>query len=121
MLGRIGSGKSTVLRLLAGLYQPTEGMVEADGIDLRQIDPADYRARVGFVSQDPRLFNGTLRDNVLLDRPTADPARLAEVARLTGLDRLVAATRRAGTCRWARPARCCRAASASWWRWRAAW
>lgn len=90
VLGRIGSGKSTVLRLLAGLYLPSEGQVEADGIDLRQIDPADYRARVGFVAQDPRLFNGTLRDNVLLDRPSADPARLPEVARLTGLDRLVA-------------------------------
>jgi ATP-binding cassette subfamily C protein LapB len=89
ILGRIGSGKSTVLRLLAGLYLPTEGQVEADSIDLRQIDPADYRARVGFVSQDPRLFNGTLRDNVLLDRPAADPARLADVARLTGLDRLI--------------------------------
>ena len=90
ILGRIGSGKSTVLRLLAGLYQPSAGQVEVDGIDLRQIDPADYRARVGFVAQDPRLFNGTLRDNVLLDRPTADPARLGDVARLTGLDRLVA-------------------------------
>ena len=89
VLGRIGSGKSTVLRLLAGLYLPTEGQVEVDGIDLRQIDPADYRARIGFVAQDPRLFNGTLRDNVLLDRPSADPARLGEVARLTGLDRLV--------------------------------
>ncbi len=89
VLGRIGSGKSTVLRLMAGLYQPAEGHVEVDGIDLRQIDPADYRARVGFVAQDPRLFNGTLRDNVLLDRPSADPARLVEVARLTGLDRLV--------------------------------
>lgn len=89
MLGRIGSGKSTVLRLLAGLYHPSQGMVEADGIDLRQIDPADYRARVGFVAQDPRLFNGTLRDNVLLDRASADPGRLQEVAALTGLDRLV--------------------------------
>ena len=89
VLGRIGSGKSTVLRLLAGLYQPTEGQVEVDGMDLRQIDPADYRARVGFVAQDPRLFNGTLRDNVLLDRATADPARLAEVAQQTGLDRLI--------------------------------
>jgi len=89
VLGRIGSGKSTVLRLLAGLYQPTEGHVEVDGIDLRQIDPADYRVKVGFVSQDPRLFTGSLRDNVLLDRPSADPARLAEAARLTGLDRLV--------------------------------
>lgn len=89
ILGRIGSGKSTVLRLLAGLYRPTEGMVEADGIDLRQIDPADFRARVGFLAQDPRLFKGTLRDNVLLERPAADPARLGEIARLTGLDRLV--------------------------------
>ncbi len=89
ILGRIGSGKSTVLRLLAGLYLPTEGQVVVDGIDLRQIDPADYRARVGFVSQDPRLFHGTLRENVLLDRPAADPARLADVARLTGLERLV--------------------------------
>ncbi len=90
VLGRIGSGKSTILRLLAGLYRPSEGMVEVDGMDLRQIDPADFRARVGFVGQDPRLFHGTLRDNVLLDRPTADPSRLAEVARLTGLDRVVA-------------------------------
>lgn len=89
ILGRIGSGKSTVLRLLAGLYLPTEGQVESDHIDLRQIDPADYRARVGFVAQDPRLFNGTLRDNVLLDRSAADPSRLGEVAHLTGLDRLV--------------------------------
>lgn len=91
ILGRIGSGKSTVLRLLAGLYQPTEGMVEVDGMDLRQIDPDDYRVRVGFLSQDPKLFKGTLRDNVLLDRRTADPGRLGEVAKLTGLDRVVSA------------------------------
>ncbi len=90
ILGRIGSGKSTVLRLLAALYQPVEGMVQADGIDLRQIDPADFRARVGFVSQEPRLFNGSLRENVLMGRPNIDATQLAQVARLTGLDRLVA-------------------------------
>lgn len=90
ILGRIGSGKSTVLRLLAGLYQPTEGRVEADGVDLRQIDPADFRAAVGFVSQEPRLFAGTLRENVLLGRADADAQRLQAVAQLTGLDRLVA-------------------------------
>jgi ATP-binding cassette subfamily C protein LapB len=90
ILGRIGSGKSTVLRLLGGLYQPTEGMVEVDGIDLRQVDPAEYRARVGFVSQEPRLFLGTLRDNVLMGRAHLDAARLVEVAKLTGLDRVVA-------------------------------
>lgn len=90
ILGRIGSGKSTVLRLLAGLYQPTEGMVDVDGIDLRQIDPADFRVRVGFVSQEPRLFNGTLRENVLLGRASADASHLPEVAKLTGLDRVAA-------------------------------
>jgi len=90
ILGRIGSGKSTILRLMAGLYQPSEGMVEVDGIDLRQLDPADYRQRVGFVSQEPRLFNGTLRENVTMGRPHIDSERLAEVARVTGLDRVVA-------------------------------
>ncbi|MDT8998834.1 type I secretion system permease/ATPase [Paucibacter sp. APW11] len=90
VLGRIGSGKSTVLRLLAGLYQPTEGMVEVDGLDLRQVDPAEFRLHVGFVSQEPRLFHGSLRDNVLMGRPNIDAARLVEVARLTGLDRVVA-------------------------------
>ena len=90
VLGRIGSGKSTVLRLLAGLYQPTEGMVDVDGIDLRQVDPAEFRAKVGFVSQEPRLFHGSLRDNVLMGRAHIDAARLVEVARLTGLDRVVA-------------------------------
>ncbi len=90
ILGRIGSGKSTVLRLLASLYQPSEGRVLADGVDLRQIDPADFRAKVGFVSQEPRLFNGTLRDNVLMGRAGIDTLQLAHVARLTGLDRMVA-------------------------------
>lgn len=89
VLGRIGSGKSTVLRMLAGLYQPTEGMVEVDGIDLRQVDPAEFRSKVGFVSQEPRLFHGTLRDNVLMGRHV-DAQRLVEVAKLTGLDRVVA-------------------------------
>ncbi len=90
VLGRIGSGKSTVLRLLGGLYQPTEGLVEVEGIDLRQVDPAEYRAHVGFVSQEPRLFHGSLRDNVLMGRGDVDAARLVEVAKLTGLDRVVA-------------------------------
>ncbi|NML14879.1 type I secretion system permease/ATPase [Azohydromonas caseinilytica] len=91
ILGRIGSGKSTVLRILAGLYEPTQGRVEVDGIDLRQLDRADFRTQVGFVSQEPRLFKGTLRDNVTMGRPGIDAAALTEVAQLTGLDRVVAA------------------------------
>jgi len=89
ILGRIGSGKSTILRLIGGLYLPSEGTVEVDGIDLRQIDPNDFRVRVGYVPQDSRLFNGTLRDNVLLGRASADATRLAAVAKLTGLSRVV--------------------------------
>lgn len=88
ILGKIGSGKSTILRLLGGLYQPTDGLVEVDNIDLRQIDPGDFRAQVGFVSQDPRLFQGTLKENILMGRPHADAGELIDVARLTGLDKM---------------------------------
>ncbi len=88
ILGRIGSGKSTILRLVAGLYRPSDGMVDVDGVDLRQLDPSDFRAGVGYVPQDSRLFNGTLRDNVLLGRASADPTRMVAVAKLTGLARV---------------------------------
>ncbi|MEY4766260.1 MAG: hypothetical protein RI907_2933 [Pseudomonadota bacterium] len=91
VLGKIGSGKSTILRLLAGLYQPTEGFTEVDGVDLRQVDLADFRTQVGFVSQSPKLFHGSLRDNVMLGRVHADPGHFMEVARQTGLDRIAAA------------------------------
>lgn len=91
LLGKIGSGKSTILRLLGGLYQPTEGFVEVDGIDMRQIDPADFRSHVGFVSQEPRLFNGSIKDNVFLGRSVADPDFFLEVADLTGLSKIAAA------------------------------
>ena len=91
ILGKIGSGKSTILRMLGGLYQPTDGFVEVDGLDLRQIDSADFRTHVGFVSQEPKLFQGSLRENVMLGRPHADPNAFMEVARLTGLDRIAAA------------------------------
>ena len=88
ILGRIGSGKSTILRLVAGLYRPSEGLVDVDGVDLRQLDPGDFRASVAYVPQDSRLFNGTLRDNVLLGRASADASRLVAVAKLTGLARV---------------------------------
>jgi len=91
ILGKMGSGKSTILRLMGGLYQPSEGMVEVDGIDLRQIDPVDYRSHVGFVAQDPRLFTGSLRDNILMGRTHADPRLLVSVMQFTGLDKVAAA------------------------------
>jgi ATP-binding cassette subfamily C protein LapB len=92
LLGRTGSGKSTLLRLGAGLYAPTAGMVRVDGIEARQLDPAELRSVVGLMSQDPRLFLGTLRENLDIarsDRP-ADDARLVHVMRVLGLDAMVA-------------------------------
>jgi ATP-binding cassette subfamily C protein LapB len=90
ILGRIGSGKSTLLRLLSSLYLPTNGSVYADGIDLRQIDPADVHHNVGLVTQDCRLFYGTLRDNLKIAAPHASTERILSVCRTTGLDAVVA-------------------------------
>jgi ATP-binding cassette subfamily C protein LapB len=89
-VGRIGSGKSTVLRLVAGMYQPLEGQVQLDGLDIRQIDPVDLRAQMGFVTQDLRLFRGTLRDNILLGRKNANWDAFVSVVKLTGLDQIAA-------------------------------
>jgi ATP-binding cassette, subfamily C, bacterial LapB len=88
-VGRVGSGKSTTLRLMMGLYQCTSGSVLLDGTDLQQIDPADVRRNIGFVSQDVQLFFGTLRENLTLGAPLADDDAMLAAARIAGLDRLV--------------------------------
>jgi ATP-binding cassette subfamily C protein LapB len=85
ILGRVGSGKTTLQRLIVGLYQPTEGSVLVDGIDLRQIDPAELRRQVGYVSQDVTLFYGTLRDNLTMAMPTADDAAVLAAADRGGI------------------------------------
>jgi len=90
ILGRIGSGKSTLLRVMARLYQPVKGQISADGLDVNQIDPADWRKAVGFVGQDARLFYGTLRENVMIGRPDATANELLRVLNLTGLDQVAA-------------------------------
>jgi ATP-binding cassette subfamily C protein LapB len=68
ILGRNGSGKSTILRLMLGLYQPTAGSVFIDNADLRQLDPAQVRRSAGYVQQDITLFYGSLRDNIRMGR-----------------------------------------------------
>jgi ATP-binding cassette subfamily C protein LapB len=87
-VGKIGSGKSTLLRMIAGLYQPIEGQVKIDGLDIRQIDPVDFRNNIGYVTQDLRLFRGTLRENIFLGRPAATMDAFHEVVALTGLDKI---------------------------------
>ncbi len=85
LIGRVGSGKSTIERLIMGLYRPTEGAVLLDGIDLRQLDPADVRRNLGYVSQDVTLFYGTLRDNITFGLPYADDSAVVAAAELSGL------------------------------------
>jgi ATP-binding cassette subfamily C protein LapB len=72
LLGRIGSGKSSLKKLIMGLYQPTEGEVLVDGIDVRQLDLGELRQQIGHVSQDVTLFYGSLRENIVLAHPMAD-------------------------------------------------
>jgi len=86
ILGRIGSGKSTLLRMMARLYAPVEGQMFTDGLDVEQIDLADWRKAVGYVGQDARLFHGSLRENVMIGRPEASADEFLRVMRLTGLD-----------------------------------
>src|SRR3546814_12735049 len=69
MLGRIGSGKSTVARMMMGLYEPMEGAILFDGTDIRQVDPADLRRNIGYVSQDNYLFFVSVRDHISFGAP----------------------------------------------------
>jgi ATP-binding cassette subfamily C protein LapB len=89
LIGKVGSGKSTIQRLIMGLYQPTEGAVLLDGIDLRQLDPADVRRNLGYVSQDVTLFYGTLRDNITFGLPYADDSAVLAAAELAGMANFV--------------------------------
>lgn len=85
ILGRVGSGKTTLQKLILGLYQPTEGAVLVDGIDLRQLDPAELRRNIGYVPQDITLFFGSLRDNLTISSPAADDAAVLNAAEVGGI------------------------------------
>ncbi len=89
VLGRVGSGKTTLHKLMLGLYQPTEGAVLLDGVDLRQLDPADLRRNVGYVEQDTLLFYGSLRENIALRAPYADDLAVVTAAEAGGLAEFV--------------------------------
>ncbi|MGL4722838.1 MAG: type I secretion system permease/ATPase [Desulfovibrionaceae bacterium] len=85
ILGRMGSGKSTLGRLAVGLYLPQEGAVKFGGIDIRQLDMSDLRPRVGFVSQDNYLFYGTVRDNIAIGVHNADDQMILRAATIAGV------------------------------------
>jgi ATP-binding cassette subfamily C protein LapB len=86
VIGPMGSGKSTLSRLLIGLYQPTAGAVKFGGVDIRQIPPADLRARVGVLPQDVVLFYGSIRENIALGDPSVNDHMILRAAALAGVD-----------------------------------
>ena len=90
IIGRIGSGKTTLGRLMVGFYDPQEGKILIDGVDARQYDPADLRTGIGFVLQDTDLFFGKLRDNITLGRPASSDEEVLAAARLAGVESFVA-------------------------------
>jgi ATP-binding cassette, subfamily C, bacterial LapB len=89
LLGRMGSGKTTIHKLMLGLYQPTEGSVLIDGVDIRQIDTAELRRCVGYVQQDTQLFYGTMRDNLTIASPHVDDATVLAAAHTGGIDEYI--------------------------------
>jgi len=86
VIGKIGSGKSTILRLLTGLYEPVSGAVLLDGVDLRQIDPNELRANIGCLTQNCELFSGTIRENIVLGKPDATDDELRNAVINSGVE-----------------------------------
>ena len=89
VLGAVGSGKSTLIKMLSGLYKPKTGSILLDGIDMDQLAPEFVREHIGYLPQDVRLFNGTLRDNLTLGLPAPNDSLVMRAARLTGLDLII--------------------------------
>ena len=89
LLGRVGSGKSTLQRLLAGFYVPEAGAVYLDDIDIKQIDPAVLRRHIGYLGQETQLFFGTLRENLVLGDAWISDQHILEVLQLLELHHMV--------------------------------
>lgn len=90
IVGRMGSGKSTMSRLISGLIEPSEGSVLIDGVDLRQIDKSDVRRNVGVMLQETWLFSGTVKENLQMGFYEYDDAHLLTISKISGVDDFVA-------------------------------
>ncbi len=89
ILGKVGAGKSTLLKLLSGQASATRGKVIIDGVDISHIDPSDIRRQLGFLSQESRVFFGSLRQNLLLGHPHATESEMLQAVRISGALSLV--------------------------------
>ena len=90
VVGKMGSGKSTLIKLISGLYEPTEGAVLIDGIDVRQLDKTDLQHNVGVMLQDSWLFSGTVKENIQLGLLEYDDDHILSLAKISGVDDFVA-------------------------------
>ncbi len=86
IIGRIGSGKSTIEKLILGFYPVDEGAILIDGIDISQLDPAELRRNINYVPQDVTLFRGDVRDNISYKAPYIDDQHILQAAKLSGVD-----------------------------------
>ena len=89
IIGRVGCGKSTLARILMGLYAPTSGSLTVGGIDINQIDPTDLRRNVAYLSQDSEVISATIRDNITLKDPSATDEMILDAAHAAGVDLFV--------------------------------
>jgi ATP-binding cassette subfamily C protein LapB len=89
LLGSVGSGKTSLIKVLSGLYKAAEGRVLLDSIDMTHLAPEFVREHIGYLPQDVRLFQGTLRENLALGLPSPTDEQIMQAARMTGLDRLL--------------------------------
>ena len=90
LVGKMGSGKSTLSKLVCGILEPTEGAVLIDGVDVRQIDPSDIRKNIGVMLQDSWLFSGSVRENVQMGFNEYDDDHILEICKISGVDDFVA-------------------------------
>ncbi|WP_034765101.1 type I secretion system permease/ATPase [Chrysiogenes arsenatis] len=85
VLGKIGSGKSTIQKMLTALYYADEGAILIDGIDIKQLDPAELRKNIAYVAQEPLLFSGTIKENIIYRAPHSDDEDFLRVAEVSGV------------------------------------
>ena len=89
VIGKIGSGKTSLIKLIVGLFDASEGSISIDNIDINQIDPADQRHHIGYLSQEVELFRGSIRDNLAYKDLQVNDEQLIQAAKISGVDLFV--------------------------------